>query len=106
MTLATANLRAMTIQSSPVTLMNGSIAVVAKTIKNAAASAAKAEAGALLADAQLAAPMRAASEESGHLQPPTPMKTDSATASGIIDGRVKQHRSRAIDMRRCGLGQS
>ena len=38
--------------------MNGSIAVIAKIIKNVVASAAEAEVGALFMNAQLAAPMR------------------------------------------------
>ena len=46
--------------------MNGLIVVVAKIIKNAVASAAEAEAGALFVNAQLAAPMQTASEEPGH----------------------------------------
>ena len=48
---------------------------------------------------QLAAPVRAALEELGWPQPSTPMKTDSTTASGIINGTVRQQRSKAIDMR-------
>ena len=50
-------------------------------------------------NAQLAAPMRTTLEELGHPQPPTPMKTDNTTANGIINGTVKQQRSKAIDMR-------
>ena len=38
-------------------------------------------------------------EELGHPQPPTPIKTDNTTANGIINGTVKQQRSKAIDMR-------
>ena len=80
-------------------LMNGSILVIAKIIKNVVASAAEAEVGALFINAQLAAPMRTTLEELGHQQPPTPMKTDSTTANGIINDTVKQQRSKAIDMR-------
>merc|ERR1712069_26577 len=50
-------------------------------------------------NAQLAAPMRTTLEELGHPQPPTPIKTDNTTANGIINGTVKQQRSKAIDMR-------
>lgn len=81
------------------TLANGSIAAIAKIIKNVVASAAEAEVGALFVNAQMAAPMRTASEEPGHPQPPTPVKTDNATANGIVNGTVKQQRSKAIDMR-------
>ena len=47
-------------------MLNGSVAVIAKMIKNVVASAAEAEVGALFVSAQLAAPMRAALEELGH----------------------------------------
>ena len=70
-------------------LMNGSIAVIAKIIKNVVASAAEAEVAALFMNAQLAAPLRTTLEELGHPQPPTPMKTDNTTANGIINGTVK-----------------
>ena len=84
-------------------MLNGSVAVIAKIIKNASASAAEAEVGALLANAQLAAPMRTALEEQGHPQPPAPMKTDNAAANGIANGTAKQQRSKAIDMKCCWL---
>ena len=50
-------------------------------------------------NAKLAVPMRATLEEMGHPQPPTPIKTDNTTANGIINGSLKQQRSKAIDMR-------
>lgn len=71
-------------------LMNGSIAVAAKTTKNVMASAAEAEVGALHMNAQAAAPLRVALEELGFPQPPTPMKVDDTTANGIINGNLKQ----------------
>ena len=82
---------------------NGSAAVVAKTIKDVMASAAEAEAGALFVNAQLAAPiiMRVTLEDLGFPRPATPMKTDNSTANGIMNGTIKQQRSKAIDMRFC-----
>ena len=80
-------------------LMNGSVAVIAKIIKNVAASAAEAEVGALLMSAQLAAPARAALEELGWPQPPAPAKAGSAAANGIANGAAKQQRSKATGMR-------
>ena len=80
-------------------MLNGSVAVIAKIIKNVMASAAEAEVGALFMNAQLAAPMRATLEELGHPQPATPMKTDNSAANGILNGTIKQQRSKAIDMR-------
>jgi hypothetical protein len=37
--------------------------------------------------------------EMGHPQPATPMQVDNSTANGILNGTVKQQRSRAIDIR-------
>ena len=67
------------------------------------ASAAEAEVGALFMNAQLAAPMRVTLEELGFPQPATPMKTDNSTANGIMNGSIKQQRSKAIDVRFCWL---
>jgi len=38
-------------------------------------------------------------DEMGWPQPATPIKTDNAVAEGIINDKVKQRRSKAIDMR-------
>ena len=54
-------------------------------------------------NAQEAVPFITTLEELGHPQPPTPMKTDNTTANVIINGTVKQNRSKAIDMRFCWL---
>ena len=67
------------------------------------APAAELEAGALLMNAQLAAPMRAAPEELGFPQPAEPMKTGSSAASGIMSGVIKQQRSKAAGMALCWL---
>jgi hypothetical protein len=63
------------------------------------ASAAKAKVGGLFVNGQDALPIRTALEEFGHPQPPTPMKTDNSTASGIDNNTLKQRKSRAMDMR-------
>ena len=70
-------------------MLNGSVAVIAKIIKNVMASAAEAEVGALFVNAQLAAPMRVTLEELGHPQPATPMKTDNSIE--IMTGGGKSH---------------
>ena len=84
-------------------LFNGPILVIAKVIKNVMASAAEAEVAALFSNAQEAAAIRTMPDEMGHPQPPAPIKTDNSTATGIINGTIKQKRSKAIDMRFCWL---
>jgi hypothetical protein len=37
--------------------------------------------------------------EVGHIQPPTPLRTDNSTAFGILNETIKQKRSKAMDMR-------
>ena len=92
-------------------LINGSINVLAKLIKNVMSSAAEAECGGLYMNAKAAVPERTTLIELGHPQPPTPLKTDNSTADGIMNKTVKQQRSKAIDMRfywlqdRCEQGQ-
>ena len=68
-----------------VQIINGPITVMAKIIKAVMSSAAEAEIGALYMNAQQLLPLRITCEELGHPQPPTPMRTDNITASGIIN---------------------
>ena len=63
------------------------------------ASAAEAEVAALYLNAQEALPIRQCLIDMGHPQPATPMNTDNQTATGILNGTIKQKRSKAIDMR-------
>jgi hypothetical protein len=62
-------------------------------------SATEAEMGALFYNAQIAAWLRTTLADLGHPQPPTPNQTDNACAAGILNGTVKQQRSKAIDTR-------
>ena len=66
-------------------------------------SSLEAEVAALFNNAQEAAAIRTTLDEMGHPQPPAPIKTDNSTATGIINGTIKQKRSKAIDMRFCWL---
>ena len=79
--------------------INGPIHVVSTIMKNVMASAAEAEVGAAYIAAQEGCPLRQTLIEMGHPQPATPLQTDNIIAKGIIDGTVKQKRSKAIDMR-------
>jgi hypothetical protein len=79
--------------------LNGSILNVASVIKNVVASAAESEVGACFQNAQSGAPLRVTLAELGHIQPPTPLRTDISTAFGILNETIKQKRSKAMDMR-------
>jgi hypothetical protein len=78
---------------------NGAILDISKILRMVVASAAEAEVGALFLNGQEATILRLILSEMGHPQGPTPMRTDNDTAYGIINGTVKQKRSKAIDMR-------
>jgi hypothetical protein len=79
--------------------LNGSILNVASVIKNVVASTAESEVGACFHNAQSGAPLRVTLTELGHIQPPTPLRTDNSTAFGILNETMKQKRSKAMDMR-------
>jgi hypothetical protein len=79
--------------------LNGSILNVAAIIKNVDASAVESEVGACFHNAQSGAPLRFTLTKMGHTQPPTPLRTDNSTAFGILNGTIKQKRSKALDMR-------
>ena len=61
--------------------------------------ASEAECGALFINAQKAVPTRITLEELKWKQPPTPMRTDNNTTSGIMNNTVKQNMSKTMDMR-------
>jgi hypothetical protein len=77
--------------------LNGSIFNVSSVIKNVVASAAESEIGACFQNVQSGAPLRATLAELGHIQPPTPLRTDNSTAFGILNETIKQKRSKAMD---------
>ena len=60
---------------------------------------AEAETGGVYFNAQRAIPIRIALEEMGHPQPPTPIKTDNASALGYIYDNIRQKRSKSFDMK-------
>ena len=62
-------------------------------------SAAESEVGALFYNTRNAMPMRITLQELGHLQPPTPIKTDNTTAFGVVTKTIKIRRTKAMDMR-------
>ena len=62
------------------------------------ASATEAELRGVFEIYQKSTSMRTALAEMGHLQPPTPVATDSAVANSIVNGTAEQKIYRAIDM--------
>jgi hypothetical protein len=79
--------------------LNGAILILSEIMRNVMASAAEAEVGATFRCGQEGCPIRTTLQELGHPQPATPIQTDNKCAEGIINGTVKQRRSKAIDMR-------
>jgi hypothetical protein len=79
--------------------LNRSILNVASVIKNVVASEAKSEVGACFHNAQSGAPLRVTLTKLGHQQPPTHLHTENSTAFGILNGTIKQKRSKAMDIR-------
>jgi hypothetical protein len=79
--------------------INGAIHVHSSIMRQVLASATEAEVGALFYNAQDGSMLRTTLIELGHPQPATPIQTDNEVAEGIINDKVKQRRSKAIDMR-------
>jgi hypothetical protein len=80
-------------------LANGAILIISMILKHVMSSAAEAEIGSVFLTAREATILRTFLEEMGHPQPPTPLQTDSTTATGYSNDTIKQRRTRAIDMR-------
>jgi hypothetical protein len=79
---------------------NGAIHTISSIMRNVMASATEAELGAVLQNDCDCIPLSIALEEMGHPQAATPIQTDNACTDGIANEiMVKQHRSKAIDMR-------
>ena len=70
--------------------LNGAIHITCTILKLAAASAAKAELGALFLNAQEAKILCLTLDELGHPQPPTPIHIDNTTTIGIVNNIIKQ----------------
>jgi hypothetical protein len=78
---------------------NGAILIIRKVLKHVMSSAAEAEIGAVFINAKEGAILRTTLKELGHKHPPTPMETDNTTAIGHSNGKIKQKRTKAMDMR-------
>ena len=72
--------------------------VIARILKIVVALVAEAEIAALFYAAQEIVPLQITADELGHKQPATPLQIDNNTASGIMNGIIRQQESKAIDM--------
>ena len=61
-------------------------------------SATETELAALYIVAREAVYIRMILEELGHKQPPMPLQTDNFMADGVVNGKVKPKRTKAMDM--------
>jgi hypothetical protein len=59
---------------------------------------AEADIGAVFLNAKEVTVIRTTLEELGHPHPPTPLETDNTTATGYINRKIKEKRTRAMDM--------
>jgi hypothetical protein len=91
-------LDSLTADGNPIKL-NGAIHITCTIIKLVAASAAKAESGALFLNAQEAKVLRLTLDKLEHHQPPIPIHIDNTTTVGIVNNTIKQQCSRATEMR-------
>jgi len=78
---------------------NGAIHTLSSIMQVVLSSATEAEFAALFFNAKDGAMLRTTLAEMGHPQPATTIQTDNSCAAGICNDTVKQHRSKAIDMR-------
>jgi hypothetical protein len=77
---------------------NGEILIISTVLKHVMSSAAEAEIWAVFINVKEGAVLRTTLEELGHPQPPTPLETDNTSATGYSNGKIKQKRTKAIDM--------
>ena len=71
--------------------------ITCKILKLLASSAAEAELGALFVNTNEAKTLRLTLHELGHPQPQTPIHVDNTTVMGIVNTKIKQQRSRAME---------
>ena len=72
--------------------------VECKTLRHVVASAAEAETAGVFHNAQMAIPIRTILNALGHVQPPTPLKTDNSTTSGFIHNNIHVRKAKSWDM--------
>ena len=78
---------------------NGEVLNVAQIIKNVMSSAGEVEICALFINSRQAIPARVTVKELGHMQPPTPIQTDTTTALGFVSKSLQHKATKSADMR-------
>ena len=84
---------------TPIPPLNAPVHVECKLFKHVVLSAAEAETGGVFENSQTSITIKHMLETLGHPQPPTPIKTDNATASSFFNKTLKARRSKSWDMR-------
>ena len=79
--------------------VNGAIHVLSKIIRLVCSSTAEAELAALFLKAKEAIRIRQTLIDLEHLQPPADIVTDNSIAAGIVQEKLKQNKSRSMNMR-------
>jgi hypothetical protein len=80
-------------------MINGPMLCLSSILKHVMSSAAEAEVRSIFNNAKEAAPLRVMLEALGHQQPPTPIQTDNSTDYEILNNKVNQKISKAMEMR-------
>ena len=70
-----------------------------KSVRTVVASAAEAEMHGIFHNAQTVLPIRFLLDQMGHIQPPTPLKTDNKIAEAFVKQEMRHKKSKSWDMR-------
>ena len=79
--------------------INAAIQVECKTLRHVVSSAVEAEVAGIFRNATMTIPIRHILTSLGHPQPPTPIKTDNATAAGFVYDNIHQKRLKSWGVR-------
>ena len=85
------------INKPPSPFINGAVHVECKALRNVVTSAAEAETAALFYNAKTIIELRRILHALGHVQPPTPIKTDNSTAFGFITNFVHKKKQQKLE---------
>ena len=78
---------------------DGAILNTSTIMCNVMASASEAKCGALFNNTKESVSLRTTLHKMGHPQPPTPVEVNNSTAAGFANKKIKQQKSKSMDMR-------